>query len=211
MRSTNLVGSIVTQSWCIVFLLIGSRSHFVSRAKSVQVNIVAVSDHVFHRFPCFFSAYSFSWLTIARLRMQYTLPCLVRRRHHLQMLVLLTVLLLTLRGRPSTMEEKITVMYLQQPLFLHNASRIANCVLTLSQTVSALTTKIKSVEQIVGSLAARVATLETSPASASSGSGSARSWNLLGQTDGSPATRSLGSHGPGSDDNRNTRRRLDTF
>ena len=27
------------------------RSHFGSRAISVQVNIVAVSDHVFHRFP----------------------------------------------------------------------------------------------------------------------------------------------------------------
>ena len=48
--------------------------------------------------------------------------------------------------------------------------------------------------------------------SALSGSGSASSWNLLGHGDGSTATESLGSHGPGSsDDNRNTRRRLDTF
>ena len=46
----------------------------------------------------------------------------------------------------------------------------------------------------------------------STGSGSASSWNLLGQNDGSTASGSLGSHGPGSsDDNRNTRRRLDTF
>ena len=27
------------------------RSHFGSRTVSVQMNIVAVSDHVFHRFP----------------------------------------------------------------------------------------------------------------------------------------------------------------
>ena len=40
-------------------------------------------------------------------------------------------------------------------------------------------------------------------------SGSARSWNVLGQNDGSTAARS---HGPGSsDDHRNTRRGLDTL
>ena len=72
--------------------------------------------------------------------------------------------------------------------------------------------KNTNVEQIVGSLAARVAALETTSASASSGSGSASTWNLLGQSDGSKAAGSLGSHGPGSsDDNRNTRRRLGTF
>ena len=72
--------------------------------------------------------------------------------------------------------------------------------------------KNTNVEQVVSSLAARVAALETISASASSGSVSASSWNLLGQTDGSTATGSLLSHGPGSsDDNRNTRRRLDTF
>ena len=43
-------------------------------------------------------------------------------------------------------------------------------------------------------------------------SGSASSWNLLGHGDGSTVTWSLASHGPGSsDDNRNTRRGLDTF
>ena len=48
--------------------------------------------------------------------------------------------------------------------------------------------------------------------SVSSGSDSARSWNVLEHGDGSTATGSLGSRGPGSsDDNRNTRRRLDTF
>ena len=54
--------------------------------------------------------------------------------------------------------------------------------------------------------------LETSAASGSSSRDSARSWNVLGQSNGSTATGSLGSHGPGSsDDNWNTRRRLDTF
>ena len=50
---------------------------------------------------------------------------------------------------------------------------------------------------------ARVTTLEMNATSVSSGSGSARSWNVLGHSDGSTATGSLGSHGPGSsDDNR---------
>ena len=54
--------------------------------------------------------------------------------------------------------------------------------------------------------------IETSATSSSGGSGSASTWNLLGQSDGSTGPGSLGSHGPGSsDDNRNTRRRLDTF
>ena len=111
-------------------------------------------------------------------------------------------------SRLGTME-KNNEIYLQLPLFLQNASRIDNCVQTLSQTVASYTAKITSVEQIDSSLAARVATLETGAASASSGSGSARSWNLLGQADGSIAALC---HGPGSsDENRNTRRRLDTF
>ena len=110
------------------------------------------------------------------------------------------------------MDENINEIFLQLPLLLQNASRIENCVQTLSQTVSARATKITSVEQIVSSLAARVATLEANAGSASCDSGSASSWNLLGHGDGSPATGSLVSHGPGSsDENRNTRRRLDTF
>ena len=105
--------------------------------------------------------------------------------------------------------EKINEIFLQLQLFLQNASRIENCVQTLSQTVASYTAKITSVGQIDSSVAARVATLETGAASASSGSGAARSWNLFGQADGSIAA---GCHGPGSsDENRNTRRRLDTF
>ena len=58
-----------------------------------------------------------------------------------------------------------------------------------------------NIEQIVGSLAARGTSLETNATSVSSGSGSARSWNVLGHGDGLPATGFLGSHGQGwSDD-----------
>ena len=98
------------------------------------------------------------------------------------------------------------------PIFLQNASRIENCVQTITQTVAAQTTEITKIEQIVERLLARVTILETGAASGSGGPDSARSWNVLGQSDGSTATGFLGSHGPGSsDDNRNTRRGLDTF
>ena len=69
-----------------------------------------------------------------------------------------------------------------------------------------------NIEQMVSSLAARVTTLETNATSVSSGSGSARSRNILGHSDGSAAAGSLWTHGPGlSDVSRNTRRRLDAF
>ena len=113
--------------------------------------------------------------------------------------------------RASTME-KINEIYLQLPLVMQNAARIENCVQTLAQTVAAQTTKITSIEQLVGSFVARVTSLETNAAYGSSSPDSARSWNMLGQRNGSKATGSLVSHGPGScDDSRNTRRRLDTF
>ena len=69
-----------------------------------------------------------------------------------------------------------------------------------------------NIEQMVSSLAARVTTLETNATFVSSGSGSARSWNILGRSDDSTATGSFRYHGPGSsDDSSNTRRGLDTF
>ena len=75
----------------------------------------------------------------------------------------------------------------------------------MEQNVSTLT-------ENVNSLTARICKIETNATSISSVSDSASSWNLLGQSDGSTATGSRGSHGPGSsDDNRNTRRRLETF
>ena len=110
--------------------------------------------------------------------------------------------------RACTRKEKINEMFVQIAkllLLMQSVSRFENCVQTLPQTVA-------SYEQMVSSLAARVTTLETNATSVSSGSGSARSWKELGHTDGATATGSLGSHGPrSSDDNRNTRRKLDTF
>ena len=90
------------------------------------------------------------------------------------------------------MEEKINEMFVQVaklPLLIQSVSRFENCVQTLFQTVASYGAKITNIEQMVSSLAARVTTLETNATSVSSGSGSARSWNILG---------------PGSsDDNRN--------
>ena len=86
---------------------------------------------------------------------------------------------------------------------MQNSIRIENCVQTLAQTVAAQATKITNIEQIVGSLVARVTSLETNATSGSSSPDSTRSWNMLGQSTRSTATGSLGSHGPGSSsDNR---------
>ena len=66
--------------------------------------------------------------------------------------------------RASTMEEKISEIYLQLLLFMQNAARIENCVQTLAQRVAAQTAKIAHIEQIVGSLVARVTSSETKAA-----------------------------------------------
>ena len=117
--------------------------------------------------------------------------------------------------RASTMEEKINEMFVQiakLPLLMQSISRFENCVQTLSQTVASYDAKTTNIEQVVSGFAARVTTLGTNTTSVSSGSGSAISWNILGHCDGSTATGSLGSHGPGSsDDSRNSRRRFDFF
>ena len=85
---------------------------------------------------------------------------------------------------------------------------------TISNSVVLLTSRITNVEQIVNtfavkmaafaemeqnfsSLAARMWKIEADVASACCVCGSARSWNLLGQNDGSTATGSHGSDGPG--------------
>ena len=94
------------------------------------------------------------------------------------------------------MEEKINEMFVQiakLPLLMQSASRFENCVQTLSHTVASYDAKITKIEQIDSSLAARVTILERNATSVSSGSGSARSWNILGHSDGSTATGSSGS------------------
>ena len=85
------------------------RSHFGSRAFSVQVIIVAGSDHVFHRFPFdlliqvsatqlpLFFVHFFRSLPIAQMKMHCTFHCQDHRRY-LQTLVLLMVLAMTLTG-----------------------------------------------------------------------------------------------------------------
>ena len=67
-------------------------------------------------------------------------------------------------------------------------SRFESSFQSLSQSVATITTKIASVEQVVGGLAARVAAVEARAISASSVSGSAGSWPQLGQVEGSTAT-----------------------
>ena len=130
-------------------------------------------------------------------------------------------------GRPtSTMEANFEVMLTKRlahfqihfaalvsiPMLVQGFTRFENTILSLAQSVAYITNKISNVDQAVDGVAVRVAALEVGAASASSGSGSESSWNVLGHGDGSTATGSLGSHGPGSsDDNRNTKRRFDTF
>ena len=111
--------------------------------------------------------------------------------------------------RRSTMEDKINEMFLQfaeLPLPLQSVSRFGNRVQTLSQTVATCCAKLANAEQIV-----------SSPRSLSCCTGNNFSFRLkrlrlaklleFTWTE----TGSLGSHGPGSfDDNRNTRRRLDS-
>ena len=79
----------------------------------------------------------------------------------------------------------------------------------ITKTLGDFAARLSEMEQNFSTFTARMCKFETYAASASNVSGSARSWPLVGQVDGSTAA---GSHGPGSsDDNRNTRRRLDTF
>ena len=72
-------------------------------------------------------------------------------------------------------------------------ARFENRFLSLTQLVAIITNKISSVEQVVGGLAARVAASEVGAVSPSSVPGSAGSWPLAGQVDGSTAA---GSHDP---------------
>ena len=78
------------------------------------------------------------------------------------------------------------------PLLMQSISSFEKCVQTLSHTVAPYDANITNIEQMVDSLAARVTTLETNATSVSNGCSSARSWNILGHSDGSTATGSLG-------------------
>ena len=79
----------------------------------------------------------------------------------------------------------------------------------ITKTLGDFATRLAEVEQNFSTFSARLCKVETKAASASNISGFGRSWPSLEQVDGSTAA---GSPWPGSsDDNRNTRRRLDTF
>ena len=80
--------------------------------------------------------------------------------------------------RSSAMEEEINEMFKQfamLPLLMQSTSSFEDYVQTLSQTVASYDATVTNVEQIIGSLAARVVKLEIHATTASSGCGSARS------------------------------------
>ena len=114
----------------------------------------------------------------------------------------------------NTMDDKLDALLSK---FVHFETQIAQipalmawmCRMDshISKTLGVFATRLTEMEQNFSALTARVCKFETYAASASNVSGPARSWPTLEQVDGSTAG---GSHGPGSsDDNRNTRRRLD--
>ena len=89
----------------------------------------------------------------------------------------------------------------------------ANCMSrmdsNITKTLGDFATRLTVMEQNFSTLTARMGKVETHAASASNVSDSAKSWPSLERVDGSTAA---GSHRPGSsDDNRSTRRRVDTF
>ena len=110
----------------------------------------------------------------------------------------------------STTDEKFDALLSK---FVHFETQIPSITNShITQTLGDFSTGLTEMEQNLNALTTRRCKLETSAASGSSGPDWARSCNILRLSDGSTATGSLGSRGPGSsDDNRNTRRRLDTF
>ena len=179
--------------------------------------------------PSFVVSHLFSWQVLMMGPMCLFLLCLVP----LRIMVLLMVLaLISTRSIDAQFKELRDILL---PL-ARGLADFDNHIKTLSEAVGMVTYRITSVEQTVNalsakmalfaameqnvstltenvnSLTARMCKIETNATSVSSGSDSARSWNILGHSNGSTATGSLGSHGPGSsDDKRNTRRGLDTF
>ena len=133
--------------------------------------------------------------------MQCALPCLARQcQLYLQILVLLTV---------EKEWAAVPAHWMIKSTRSSSNSRSCHYSHTLSQSMAAVTTKVTSVEQVVGGPAARDAALEAGAVSSSSVSGSAGSWPLPGQVDGSTP---MGSHDPrSSEEGMNTRRRHDKF
>ena len=151
--------------------------------------------------------------------MPCTLPCLGRHRYP-RMLVLLIVLVMTSMEwapAPEILCMKSSMLLFQN---LYSSKRRSlkfllsrhGCPVWIHisrKTLGDFSTRLTEMEQNFSALTARMCKFETNAASASNVSGLARSWPTLEQVDDSTAA---GSDGPGSsDDNRNTRRRLDTL
>ena len=114
----------------------------------------------------------------------------------------------------SNLDEKLDALLSK---FVHFEAQIAQIPalttwmsrmdLHISKTLGDFAGRLSEMEQNFSAITARMCKFETYAASASNVSGSAKSWPTLEHVDGSTAA---GSHAPGSsDDNRNTRRRLD--
>ena len=160
--------------------------------------------------------------------MQCALHCLARRRYP-RMLLLLMVLATISMEWPAVpvmnSSRRFESYYYPLVPLARSVANFESHIQTITNSVVLLTSRVTNIEQIVktfstktasfpemeqnySSLTARLCKVEGDIVSASSVSGTARSWNVLSQSDGSTAA---GFHGPGSsDDHRNTRRRLDT-
>ena len=115
-----------------------------------------------------------------------------------------------------TVDEKLDALLSQFAQFKEQVTQIPTFTDWMPRMESHVSTapggfavRLTEMEQNFSTLTARLCKVETHAASESNVTGSARSWPSLEQANGSTAT---GSHGPGSsDDNRNTRRKLDIF
>ena len=185
------------------------------------MNIVAVSDHVFHSFlliscskclkPCFTVCvfYLFSWLSHAQVMIQCTAPYLVHcYTLIIETLVLLTVPLLTLTqwaGRSAhhkSLAELWKTFSLPSAAYNNGWPKSILNISTLGNALGAINNRFSVIESKFELLASRVLAIETGAASGSPSG----SWPLPGQVGGSTAT---GSRGPSSmDEKRNMRRKL---
>ena len=156
--------------------------------------------------------------------MQCTRPC-PGRRLYLRMLVLATI---SIEWEPAPLmnsSRRFESYYYSLVPLARCVANFESLIHTITNSLVLLTSRVANIEQIVNtfstktasfpemeqnysSLTARLCKVEGDIVSASSVSGTARSWNVLSQNDGSTAA---GFHAPGSsDDHRNTPRRLDT-
>ena len=200
------------------------RSHFGSRAISVQVNIVAVSAHVFHRLFVGFlflvsTHFCFGPMSLSRV-VDASGTQVPNSPMHLT-----SSNFGSFNGSGSdldgmgtrsgsTTDDKLDALLSK---LVHFETQIAQIpALTnwrsrmdshITKTLGDFATRLTEMEQSFSTLTARLCKVETYAAAASNVSGSAGSWPSLEQVDGSTAA---GSHGPGSsNENRSTRRRLD--